>query len=53
MPQFRYAHAGGKDWRAAAQAVAAQLEGATGNLGFLYVDRHDRRQPARRAVDVP
>lgn len=36
MPQFRYAHAGGTDWRAAARACADQLEGASGNLGFLY-----------------
>ena len=36
MPQFRYAHASGKDWRAVAHACAAQLEGAAGNLGFLY-----------------
>src|SRR5215207_6605813 len=36
MPQFRYGHAAGKDWREAAGACAAQLEGATGNLGFLY-----------------
>lgn len=36
MPQFRYAHAGGKDWRAVAQSCADQLAGATGNLGFLY-----------------
>ena len=33
---FKYAHARGKDWRAAAQACASQLEGATGSLGFLY-----------------
>jgi small ligand-binding sensory domain FIST len=37
MPQFKYAHSGGKDWRAAAQSVVSQLEGAAGNLGFLYV----------------
>lgn len=36
MPQFKYAHAGGNDWRAAAQACVDQLEGASGNLGFLY-----------------
>jgi small ligand-binding sensory domain FIST len=36
MPQFRYAHAGGKDWRAVAQSCADQLAGAAGNLGFLY-----------------
>ena len=37
MPQFKYAHSGGKDWRAAAQSVVSQLQGAAGNLGFLYV----------------
>ena len=36
MPQFRYAHAAGADWRAAAQACASKLEGASGSLGFLY-----------------
>src|SRR4051812_11736643 len=36
MPQFRYAHATGADWRAAAQMCASELEGASGNLGFLY-----------------
>ena len=36
MTQFQYAHANGKDWKAVAQACASQLEGATGNLGFLY-----------------
>jgi small ligand-binding sensory domain FIST len=36
MPQFRYAHATGADWRAAAQTCASELEGASGNLGFLY-----------------
>jgi small ligand-binding sensory domain FIST len=36
MTQFRYAHSNGKDWREIAQALAAQLDGATGNLGFLY-----------------
>lgn len=36
MPQFRYGHAAGRDWREAAQACAAQLEGASGTLGFLY-----------------
>jgi small ligand-binding sensory domain FIST len=36
MPQFRYAHASGKDWREVAHACASRLEGATGNLGFLY-----------------
>ena len=37
MPQFRHAHASGTDWRAVAQSCAAQLDGAAGNLGFLYV----------------
>jgi small ligand-binding sensory domain FIST len=36
MPQFAYAHASGKDWREIAQSCAHQLEGASGNLGFLY-----------------
>ncbi|HEV7802308.1 MAG TPA: FIST N-terminal domain-containing protein [Burkholderiales bacterium] len=36
MSQFRYAHAGGKDWREVADSCARQLEGATGTLGFLY-----------------
>ena len=40
MSQFRYAHAGGKDWREVANACATQLEGATGNLGFLYATDH-------------
>ena len=36
MPQFRHAHASGNDWRDVAQACARELEGASGNLGFLY-----------------
>jgi small ligand-binding sensory domain FIST len=36
MTQFRYAHASGRDWREVAEACARQLEGAAGNLGFLY-----------------
>jgi small ligand-binding sensory domain FIST len=36
VTQFRYAHAAGKDWREVASACASQLEGASGNLGFLY-----------------
>src|SRR5689334_8760726 len=36
MSHFPYAHAGGKDWREVAEACAQQLEGASGNLGFLY-----------------
>jgi small ligand-binding sensory domain FIST len=36
VSQFRYAHAGGKDWREVAQSCARQLEGASGTLGFLY-----------------
>src|SRR5689334_9637848 len=36
MAQFRYAHATGADWRSAAQTCASELEGASGNLGFLY-----------------
>jgi small ligand-binding sensory domain FIST len=38
--QFRYAHSGGKDWREVAEACASQLEGAVGNLGFLYATDH-------------
>jgi small ligand-binding sensory domain FIST len=36
MAQFRYAHAGGQDWHEVAHSCASQLEGAKGNLGFLY-----------------
>lgn len=36
MTHFRYAHAADEDWRAAAESCADQLEGAAGNLGFLY-----------------
>lgn len=36
MPQFRYAHAAGSDWREAAQSCVDQLQGARGTLGFLY-----------------
>src|SRR3954466_2818019 len=36
MAQFRHAHASGRDWREVAQACASGLEGAAGNLGFLY-----------------
>ena len=36
MPQFRYAHANGSDWRVVAQGCAQQLAGARGTLGFLY-----------------
>jgi small ligand-binding sensory domain FIST len=36
MSQFTYAHAAGSTWRAAAQACASRLQGASGNLGFLY-----------------
>ena len=36
MPQFTYAHAHGADWRSVARTCAERLEGATGNLGFLY-----------------
>ncbi len=36
MAHFRYAHAAGAHWRAAAESCADQLEGAAGNLGFLY-----------------
>ena len=36
-PTFRYAHAAGADWQAAAGACLAQLAGPPANLGFLYV----------------
>ena len=36
MTQFRYAHAAAANWRAAAQACASRLEGASGSLGFLF-----------------
>jgi small ligand-binding sensory domain FIST len=36
VSQFRYAHAGGKDWREVAAACADALDGASGTLGFLY-----------------
>jgi small ligand-binding sensory domain FIST len=36
VTQFRYAHAAGTTWRDIAQSCAKQLEGAAGNLGFLY-----------------
>jgi small ligand-binding sensory domain FIST len=36
MPQFTHAHARGADWRTVARSCADQLEGASGNLGFLY-----------------
>ena len=37
MSQFRYGHATGADWRAAAQSCLSQLGTGAGNLGFLYV----------------
>ena len=36
-PTFRFAHAAGADWRVAADACLAQLNGPPANLGFLYV----------------
>lgn len=36
-PVFRFAHGGGADWRAAADACVAQLAGPPASLGFLYV----------------
>ncbi len=37
MPDFRYAHAGAKDWREAANSCLAQLGQGPASLGFLYV----------------
>lgn len=37
MTDFRYGHAGGVDWREAANACLAQLGAPAGTLGFLYV----------------
>ena len=59
MPQFRYAHASGADWRAAAHACASKLEGASGNLGFLYAtdamadNLPDALSMCRKATGVP
>ena len=59
MPAFKYAHANGKDWRAAAQSCASQLEGASGNLGFLYAtdavagQLSDVLSLCRKATGVP
>ena len=36
-PIFRFAHAAGADWQAAANSCLAQLGGPPANLGFLYV----------------
>ena len=36
-PTFRFAHAAGADWQAAAGACLAQLGGPPASLGFLYV----------------
>ncbi len=36
-PVFRFAHAAGADWQAAANACLAQLAGPPASLGFLYV----------------
>ncbi|MBK5971136.1 MULTISPECIES: FIST signal transduction protein [Thiorhodovibrio] len=37
MSPFRYSHASGEDWRQILARVVAELRGASGNLGFLYV----------------
>lgn len=37
MPDFRCGHAGGTDWREAADACLAQLGQGPASLGFLYV----------------
>lgn len=37
MHPFRYSHASGEDWRQLLARVVAELRGASGNLGFLYV----------------
>ncbi len=36
-PSFRFGHAAGKDWQAAARLCLARLGGPPANLGFLYV----------------
>src|SRR5688572_19729370 len=36
MPAFKYAHAAGSDWRAAAQGCAGEHRAASGSLRFLY-----------------
>ncbi len=59
MPQFRHAHARGKDWREAARSVVSQLAGASGTLGFLYVtdlvagELPDILSMCRKATAVP
>ncbi len=59
MTQFRYAHAGGNDWREVAESCAHQLEGASGTLGFLYAtDRISDHLPdvlalLRKTTGVP
>jgi small ligand-binding sensory domain FIST len=37
MPDFRYAHATGQDWREAARSCLAQLGQGPASLGFLYL----------------
>jgi small ligand-binding sensory domain FIST len=37
MAEFRYGHAGGQDWRRAAESCLEQLGGGAGTLGFLYL----------------
>jgi small ligand-binding sensory domain FIST len=59
MPQFRYAHAAGRDWREAAESCVAQLEGASGTLGFLYAtdviagNLQDVLSMCRKATGIP
>ncbi len=59
MPSFKHAHAGGRDWREAAQLCVSQLEGASGTLGFLYttdvVAAHlpDVLSMCRKATGIP
>jgi len=37
MPDFRYGHAAGQNWKEAAEACLAQLGEGAASLGFLYV----------------
>ncbi|EIC19721.1 FIST signal transduction protein [Thiorhodovibrio frisius] len=37
MTPFRHTHVSGEDWRQILAQAAAELRGATGNLGFVYV----------------
>ena len=40
MADFRYAHAGARDWREAAESCLEQLGHGPANLGFLYATDH-------------